>query len=98
METIETKVVENQEKHFIEFDLGTEKVRIPMCEDKPNEVKAAFNKLIVRAKDGEFQLELKNPGEDLFSQVAKEYVSQLNGEIREVRKEMKRYGLIGATA
>ena len=32
--------------------------------------------------------------EDLFSQVANEYVTQLNREIQEVRKEMEGYGLV----
>ena len=37
---------------------------------------------------------LAEVGDDLFSQVAKEYVTQLNREIQEVHGEMKQYGLI----
>jgi len=44
-------------------------------------------------KDGEFQIELAETGDDLFSQVAKEYLAQLNREIKEVRGEMQHYGL-----
>lgn len=33
-------------------------------------------------------------GEDLFSQVTNEYITQLNREIQEVHGEMKQYGLI----
>jgi hypothetical protein len=65
-----------------------------MSEDKPNEVKNAFNRLIARIKDGEFQIELNGVGEDLFSQVANEYITQLNREIQEVRREMVQYGLV----
>ena len=98
METIKASVVQEEEKHFIEIELLDGKIRIPLCEDKPNEVKAAFNKLIARIKDGEFQLELKSAGDDLFFHVASEYITQLNREIQEVRAEMKRFGLIGADA
>jgi len=65
-----------------------------MSEDKPNEVKSAFNSLIARIKDGEFQIELAEVGEDLFSQVANEYITQLNRDIQEVRGEMEQHGLV----
>ena len=65
-----------------------------MSDDSPNEVKSAFNLLIARIKDGEFQIELLEVGEDLFSQVANEYITQLNREILEVHGEMQQYRLI----
>jgi hypothetical protein len=37
---------------------------------------------------------LSDVGEDLFSQVAEEYIKQLNKEIREVRAEMEEYSLV----
>lgn len=64
-----------------------------MSDDKADDIKGAFNKLIVRTKKGEFQINLEGLGEDLFSQVANEYVKQLNREIVEVRAEMKQHGL-----
>ena len=33
-------------------------------------------------------------GEDLFSQVANEYITQLNREIQEVHGEMEEHGLV----
>ena len=45
-------------------------------------------------KEGEFQIELDEIGEDLFSQVANEYITQLNREIKEVHVEMDQYGLV----
>ncbi len=39
------------------------------------------------------EITLEDIGQDLFSQVANEYVVQLNREIQEVRGEMKDYGL-----
>jgi hypothetical protein len=94
METIKATVMQVDEKHFIEIVDGDRTIRIPMSEDKANEVKSAFNKLIARIKDGEFHIELEEVGEDLFCQVANEYITQLNREIHEVHGEMKQYGLI----
>jgi len=94
METIKASVVQIEEKHFLKIEAKDREIRIPMSEDKPNEVKSAFNKLIARLKEGEFQIKLEGVGEDLFSQVASEYIKQLNREIREVHSEMKQYGLV----
>jgi hypothetical protein len=94
METIKATVAQVDEKHFIKIESGGEQIIIPMSEDKPNEVKSAFNKLITRIKDGAFRIELAQVGEDLFSQVANEYIAQLNREIQEVHGEMKQYGLL----
>lgn len=94
METIKAIVEQVEEKHFINIGVGHEGIRIPVSDDKPNEVKSAFNKLIVRLKDGEFQIKLEGVGDDLFSQVASEYITQLNREIQEVHGEMKQFDLV----
>lgn len=94
METIKATVVKVDEKRLIEIEGEDHPIRIPMSEDRPNEVKSAFNRLIARIKKGEFQIELDEVGEDLFSQVADEYIAQLNPEIKEVRAEMEQRGLV----
>ncbi len=94
METVKATVVELEEKHFIKIESGDEEINIPISEDNPNEVKSAFNKLVVRIKEGEFEIKLEDIGQDLFSQVAYEYITQLNREIQEVRGEMEEYGLV----
>ena len=93
METIKATVESLDDKHFIKIETGDEEISIPMSEDNPNEVKSAFNKIITRIKGGEFQIKLEEVKEDLFSQVANEYIIQLNREIQEVHGEMKEYGL-----
>ena len=93
METISATVESRDSQHFIKIGTEDMDIIIPMSEDKPNEVKSAFNKIIVRIKSGEFQIKLEEVGEDLFSQVANEYITQLNREIREIYGEMKEYGL-----
>ena len=98
METVKATVVVREDKHFIKIQGKDEDIYISMSEDKPLEVKSAFNKIITRLKDGEFQIELGEVGEDLFSQVANEYLTQLNREIKEVYNEMKQYGLVRQSA
>lgn len=94
METIKASVVEHDDKHFIEIEAEDLTIRIPLSEDKANDVKHAFNELIVLIKTGAFEIELEDVGEDLFSQVANEYIGQLNREIQEVRGEMIDLGLV----
>ncbi len=88
METIKARVTEHDEKHFIEIQDVIETITIPISEDKPNDVKRAFNKLIERIKAGSFEIELEDEDESLFLDVAREYIIQLNREIQEVREEM----------
>jgi hypothetical protein len=96
MDTINATVETVGETRFIKIVAGDEEIKIPMSEDKPNEVKSAFNKLIARIKAGKYQIRLDNVGDDLFSQVANEYVTQLNREILEVFGEMEQLGLVTA--
>ena len=94
METIRAAVECIDDKHFIKIEIGDEGITIPLSEDNPSEVKGAFNRIITRIKVGMFQIKLEEVGEDLFSQVANEYISQLNREIKEVHGEMKEYSLV----
>lgn len=94
METIKATVECLGDKHFIKIKAVDNEINIPMSEDSPNAVKSAFNKIIALIKLEDFQIELEEVGEDLFSLVATEYLTQLNREIQEVRGEMKRYGLV----
>ena len=94
METKKAKVTVFGEKHFIKIEDAHGDISIPISEDKPADVKSAFNKLILLIKNGEFKIELVDVSEDLIALVAKEYVAQLNKEIHEVRNEMKQRGLV----
>lgn len=93
MDVLKAFVRVNEEKYTLEVDLGDEMAIIPLSQDHPNEVKGAFNKLIVRLKSGLFRIELEECGDDLFSQVSKEYLVQLNSELEEVFGEMVSAGL-----
>ncbi len=93
METLKAVVEEIDEKYFIKIK-GDLRVSIPISEDDPNMVKSAFNKLILRLKKGNFQIELGNIDVSLAHQVAKEYIRQLNREISEVYDEMEELDLL----
>jgi len=93
METVSAVIEVSDDKYFITIDLGGSTAKIPLSDDRAVEVKAAFNKIIARIKRGEFQIKLEVVGDDLFAQVANEYLAQLNREIKEVAGEMKEYGL-----
>lgn len=94
METIKASVKNLDDKYFIRIITVDGDILIPLSDDRPNEVKSAFNKLIARIKIGEFKIEMEESGDDLFSMVATEYLVQLNREIHEVHGEMKRHGLV----
>lgn len=94
MEIIKATVENLDDKYFIKIMDGEEEIIIPMSDDKPNEVKSAFNKIITKIKTGEFQIKLDDVKDDLFSQVANEYLTQLNREIQEVRGEIIQFGLV----
>jgi hypothetical protein len=93
METIKASISVVDEKRYIKIELEDEEVLIPMSEDQADKIKTEFNKLIIRIKKNVFQIKLEGIGEDLFSQVASEYIQQLNREIKEVYAEMKQYDL-----
>lgn len=94
METVKAEIIEIDENHFISIENAGKEIKIPLSEDKPNDVKSAFNDLIEWVKESELKIEMDEVGPDLFSQVANEYISQLNREIHEVRDEMHELGLI----
>jgi hypothetical protein len=83
-----------EEKYFLKINVEQEPITIPLSDDNPSSVKSAFNKLIQQIRMEEFTIKLDKVGEDLFSMVANEYLTQLNREIQEVRSQMKEYGLV----
>lgn len=93
MENIKATIENHNEKYFIKINFESEDVSIPLCEDNPNAIKSAFNKIISQIKKAEFQIQLEADGDNLFSQVSKEYITQLNREIAEIRSEMEQYKL-----
>jgi len=95
MVTLEAKIEHVDEKCFLKILLGEgDSITIPLSDDNPNAVKSAFNQLLQRMRLGAFTIKLSEVGDDLFSMVANEYLTQLNREIQEIHSQMLEYGLI----
>jgi len=94
MEIVKAKVLEAESRHFIRIGDGKDSIDIPISEDNPNKVKSAFNKLLVRLKTNKIKIELEDVGTDLFSQVANEYIAQLNRDLSTVHREMVKHQLV----
>ena len=67
-------------------------VLIPLTEEKPEEVKQAFNQILEQVRESDVRIEYDKVDADLFAHVTEEYVTQLNREIAAVRQEMLRLG------
>lgn len=94
MEIRKANVINKGENYYLELSLRDVKVEISLTEDKPNDVKDVFNKLILELKAGEFQFELESEQGDLYSQISNEYLNQLNNELQVVYGELVAYKLV----
>jgi hypothetical protein len=74
--------------------IGDEKLNIVLTEDNPNEVKSVFNKLLIHLKDDEIEFNLTDDKEDLYFHICKEYITQLNAELKSTYKELEDNGLL----
>ncbi|MFY0624861.1 MAG: hypothetical protein JXR07_01120 [Reichenbachiella sp.] len=71
-----------------------EELEIELTEDRPNEVKSVFNKLISFLKKGSFKIELEDDKEDLYFHICTEYIGQLNTELSSIHQELEDYELL----
>jgi len=94
METYKATVINEDDDWFLVLTANEGDMRIPLTRDEPLEIKTVFNKLIMNLKETEFEFKAQDLGSDLFSQIAKEYIEQLNSELRSVFKELSDYDLV----
>lgn len=78
----------------LKLALGSEELIIVLTEDNPNEVKSVFNKLLSNLKNGEIDFTLLDSTEDLYFHICKEYITQLNAELKSTHAELKVNGLL----
>lgn len=64
-------------------------LEIVLTEDNPNEVKTVFNKLLENLKAGEIEFVLTDEKEDLYYHICREYITQLNAELKSTYKELE---------
>lgn len=87
--------IERKDKSAIlKLALGTEELRIVLTEDNPNDVKSVFNKLLSSLKNGEMDFNLADSTEDLYFHICKEYIIQLNAELKSTHAELEDNGLL----
>lgn len=94
METHRAFVTDNDSERILNLEIKGSVLQIPLTKDEPNDIKKAFNDLIINLKKGplQFSLEEEQDG-DLIYQVAKEYVQQLNSDLQAVYQELKAHQL-----
>ena len=97
MEIHKSTISRTEEKTSLLFKIGEENLEIELTEDKPNDVKNVFNKLITQLKDGLFNFELEDDKEDLYYHICSEYIQQLNTELQGIYEELSDYELLNKT-
>lgn len=94
METHNATIERKDNSATLKLVLGETELEIVLTEDKPNEVKTVFNKLLGKLKSGEFDFKLSDEKEDLYFHICKEYITQLNTELKSTYKELQDNGLL----
>jgi len=94
METHNATIERKDDNATLKLALGITVLDIVLTEDKPNDVKSVFNKLLEQLKSGEFEFSLTDEKEDLYFHICKEYITQLNAELKSTYKELQDSGLL----
>jgi hypothetical protein len=89
MEMYTATITRTDSSATLKLALGSTSFDIVLTEDKPNDVKAVFNKLLIQLKNGVFSFTLDDKKEDLYFHICKEYINQLNSELASVYQELK---------
>lgn len=94
METHKATIDRKDNSAILNLAIGEIELNIVLTEDKPNDVKTVFNKLLEKLKSGVFDFNLADEKEDLYFHICKEYITQLNAELKSTYKEMQDNGLL----
>lgn len=93
MENKEVQLIEKEKNYYLTFKFDEEVLEISLTEDKPNDIKLVFNKLIEELKKEKFNLIFTKKDETLYSLISEEYISQLNTELDIIYNELNDYGM-----
>jgi hypothetical protein len=96
---MENKIIsiqrENGEAKLV-FNIDSSKYEIDMSSDNVVEIKLVFNAICKELEKGKFIFELEDDKKDLYNDVAKEYIGQLNDEMADIFAIMKNEGIVKA--
>lgn len=93
METKKATIHREEDKTHLVLEVGESQVKITLTDDNPNNVKSAFNSILKELKKGLFEFELEDETKDLYNNISTEYLTQLNGEMKAIYKELEVYKL-----
>ena len=94
MERFNAKVIERDNEQCLILEIKGKELIIPLTQDEPNEIKMVFTSLILHLKKGPFQISIEEKEDgDIFHNIAKEYINQLNTELDAIRKELEAHSL-----
>ena len=94
METKKATITREKDKAILVLVGLSNNHEIILTEDNPNNIKLVFNNLINDLKKGIFQFELEDTNNDLFHNICKEYLIQLNTELQSIYNEMDEFDLL----
>lgn len=97
MVTHKATIERKKDSATLKLAVGKTVLNIVLTEDKPNDVKSVFNKLLEILKKGLFDFSLTDEKQDLYYHICKEYITQLNTELKSTFQELKDNGLLQAT-
>lgn len=93
METYNASVINKDDNWFLVLSISDDDLSIPLTQDEPLVIKSVFNQLILKLKEKKFEFNFQGAENDLFTQIAKEYIKQLNIELSSVHNELSDYDL-----
>ncbi len=94
METKKATITREKDKAILVLVGLSNNYEIILTEDNPNNIKLVFNNLINDLKKGIFKFELEDTNNDLFHNICKEYLIQLNTELQSIYNEMDEFDLL----
>lgn len=92
--TNKATIKREETKATLLLEAGSSTIQIVLTEDNPNNVKMAFNGLLKELKKGLIEFKLEDTAEDLYHHICKEYITQLNAELKSVYAELSELELL----
>jgi hypothetical protein len=94
METKKATIRREVENTFLLLEGISRSHEIILTDDNPNSIKIVFNDLLKDLKKGRFKFELDDVSTDMYNNICKEYLIQLNSELNIIYNELKEFELI----
>jgi hypothetical protein len=94
METKKATIKRDTSNTYLVLETSGKKLEIILTDDNPNNIMSAFNYILKELKKGLFQYNLEDTTDDLYFHICKEYIKQLNSELKAVFAELKDYDLL----